>query len=137
MADETKPAWSAEALLAAIRKLLQDGIAVVGGGTQRAVVVEQRTYATVLTGELTGSVAAIQMPQVACKLVKFVAMPDNAGNVYIGGAGVTAANGVTDATTGLVLDAGQDSGWIPVADMNQLYRITDNAGDDLTYLVLR
>lgn len=112
------------------------GASIAGAGTGGALVVEQRTYATVLSGELAGSVTAAQMPQRACKLVKFVALPDNAGNVYIGGASVTVAGGTTDTTSGLVLDAGQDSGWIPIADMNQLFRICDNAGDDLTYIAL-
>ena len=28
-------------------------------------------------------------------------------------------------------------GWLPVADLDQFYRISDNASDDLTYLALR
>ena len=115
------------------------GTLVVQGSTTApvvAVTVRQETYLTVLNGELAGSANAIQMPQRACRFVKFIAATDNAGNVYIGGAGVTVANGTTDTTTGLVLDAGQDSGWIPVADLNQFYRICDNAGDDLTYMAL-
>lgn len=101
------------------------------------VTVRQETYTVVRCGEVSGSVTAKQLPQVACKLVKIVALNDNAGNVYIGGAGVTVANGTTDATTGLQLDGGQDSGWIPVADLNELFIISDNAGDDITYLALR
>lgn len=88
------------------------------------------------SGELAGSVAAVQMPDVPCRMVRFKAHSDNAGNVYIGGAGVTVANGATDTTTGLQLDAGDDTGWIATDNLNRFYRISDNAGDDLTYLAM-
>lgn len=91
---------------------------------------------TVASGELAGSVTAIQMPNVACRLVKFKAHYDNAGRVYIGGSGVTTADGTTDITTGLQLSAGEETGWIPISNLNLLYRICDNAGDDLTYIAL-
>lgn len=91
---------------------------------------------TVACGELAGSASAVQMPNVPCSTIKFKAAVDNAGNVYIGGAGVTAANGSTDITTGLQLDAGEETGWLPVSNANLFYRICDNAGDDLTYIAL-
>lgn len=90
-------------------------------------------------GELAGSATAAQMPDIVCRMVQFKALVDNAGNVYIGGAGVTVANGTTDITTGLQLDAGESTGWIivPGGNLNYFYRICDNAGDDLTYLGLK
>lgn len=90
----------------------------------------------VATGELAGSATAVQMPSVACKLIRFKAHKDNAGQVYIGAAGVTVANGSTDVTTGFQLQAGDDTGWIPVDNASRFWRICDNAGDDLTYLAL-
>jgi hypothetical protein len=60
----------------------------------------------------------------------------NAGNVYVGLAAVTKADGTTDATSGLELTPGDDSGWVPATNVNTFYRISDNAGDDLTYWVL-
>lgn len=107
--------------------------------TTSALVVEQQAYTTVKSGELAGSAnnsTPVQMPDIACKLVKFKARNDNAGNVYIGAGGVTVPNGSTDITTGFELDAGEESGWIPVDNLNRFYRVTDNAGDDLTYLVV-
>lgn len=94
------------------------------------------TYDAVKTGELAGSTTAVQMPDVACALVNFKAAGDNAGNVYIGTSGVTAADGTTDTTTGFQLAAGEETGFLPVRNLNKFYRITDNAGDDLTYLAL-
>lgn len=91
---------------------------------------------TIACGELAGSATALQMPSVACRLVKFKARGDNAGYVYIGGAGVTVPNGTTDATTGLELDALEETGWLTTDNLNRFYRICDNAGDDLTYLAL-
>ena len=94
------------------------------------------TYATVACGELQGSATALQLPSVACSLVRFKACIDNAGKVYLGGAGVTVPNGTTDVTTGIEIVAGQDTGWIPISNLNKLFRICDNAGDDLTYIAL-
>lgn len=90
-------------------------------------------------GELAGSATAVQMPDVDCYFVNFKALNDNAGNVYIGlSSSVTAVNGTTDTTSGLQLDAGQETGWIPTGgNLNTFYRICDNAGDDLTYITLK
>ena len=93
-------------------------------------------YDTLKVGEVQGSATAAVMPTIACKLVRFKAVASNAGNVYVGGAGVTKVDGTTDATTGLELTPGDDTGWIPVANLNVFYRICDNAGDDLTYMAL-
>ena len=91
---------------------------------------------TVKSGEIVGSATAAQMPNIPCKRVKFKAVIGNAGNVYIGASGVTKVDGATDTTTGLELDAGEDSGWIEVNNLNRFYYICDNAGDDLVYLAL-
>lgn len=87
-------------------------------------------------GELQGSTSALQLPSLACKMVKFKASAANSGNVYLGGAGVTVPNATTDATTGMQLAPGDDSGWIPITNTNLLYRICDNATDALTFLAL-
>lgn len=91
----------------------------------------------IASGELDGETAATQLPNIPCTLVRFKALANNAGNIYLGSAGVTAADGTTDTTTGLQLAAGDDTGWIPLTNLNLLYRICDNAGDDLTYLVIK
>jgi hypothetical protein len=97
---------------------------------------DSHPFGTIACGELAGDVAATQLPDVACRLAKLKASYDNAGRVYLGGAGVTVANGSTDVTTGLQLSAGEETGWLPIRNLSLLYRICDNAGDDLTYLVL-
>ena len=91
---------------------------------------------TVACGELQGSATALQLPNVACKFVRFRAVLSNAGNVYVGGASVTKPDGTTDTTTGLELSAGEDTGWIPASNLSIFYRICDNAGDDLCYLAI-
>lgn len=98
--------------------------------------VETKTYTAPASGELAGSATALQMPNVPCKWIYFKALRSNAGNVYIGVAGVTKADGSTDTTTGVELGPGEASPWIPVDNLNRFFRICDNAGDDLTYLVL-
>lgn len=96
----------------------------------------QLPFTIVKCGELQGSATALQGPDVACLLVRFKALISNAGNVYLGGAGVTVQNGTTDVTTGLELCPGDDTGWISVDNLSRFYRICDNAGDDLTYLAM-
>ena len=88
------------------------------------------------TGELAGSATAIQCPDVKCKLVKFIASLDNVGKVWIGGPGVTVGNGVTDKTSGFPIDAGYETPWIPVDNVDYVWRICDNAGDDCFYMVV-
>lgn len=92
------------------------------------------TFGTVKSGEIQGNAAATVLPTIACTMVNFKALASNAGNVYLGGAGVTIPNGTTDATSGWELDAGQETGWLFVDNLNKFYLICDNAGDDLVYL---
>lgn len=98
--------------------------------------IRHETLNGILTGELAGSATALQMPDISCQMVRFKAESSNAGGVYIGGSGVTVADGTTDTTTGFALEAGDETGWIPINNLNRFYRICDNAGDDLTYMAL-
>ena len=93
-------------------------------------------FSVVRCGELAGATSATQLPSVPCRLAKLKAAAANAGKVYLGGAGVTKVDGTTDTTTGLQLAAGEETGWIPIDNLNRFYRICDNAGDALTYLAL-
>lgn len=94
------------------------------------------SFSTVKSGEVSGSATAKQLPNISSVLVKITAQVGNAGNVYLGASGVTIPNGTTDTTSGLLLDAGDTTDWMPVKNLNQFYIICDNAGDDITYLVL-
>jgi hypothetical protein len=87
-------------------------------------------------GERAGSASAVQLPTVSGSMVYIKAVGSNAGNVYVGLAGVTVVNGTTDTTSGIELDAGEMLGPLPIDNLNQLYIICDNAGDDITYMVL-
>lgn len=93
-------------------------------------------YNRVATGELQGSTSAIQMPDISCRMVMFVAADNNTGYVYIGAAGVTKPDGTTDATTGIQLAAGDATPLLPIHNLNLLWRISDNAGDDLMYMAI-
>jgi hypothetical protein len=97
---------------------------------------KQAPYTRVRSGELQGSATAAQLPNIQCSMVRFSALKSNAGNVYLGGSGVTVPDGTTDATSGLELTPGCDTGWISILNLNLFYRICDNAGDDLTYLAM-
>lgn len=98
--------------------------------------VTTQTYTGVASGELAGSATAVQMPNISCKMVKFKARYVNTGKVHIGGVGVTVPNGVTDTTSGLSLNPGEESGWIPIDNLNRIYRICDSANDHLVYMAL-
>ena len=94
------------------------------------------SYNRIATGEVAGSATAKQLPNIECRAVCFIAVGSNAGNVYLGGAGVTKVDGTGDATTGYELDAGVQSPWFDVTNVNLFYIICDNAGDDLIYLAM-
>lgn len=106
-------------------------------GSQAAPsVVSQQTYA-LTSGEFAPGVAAAQFPSIAGKLVRLKARLANTGSVWVGDASdVTVGNGTTDVTSGFQLSPGDDSGWIPIANLNVLYGIGDGASDSVTYMVL-
>jgi hypothetical protein len=98
--------------------------------------VENIPYGKVQTGEVSGSATAKQLPSIECSLVMIIAVGSNSGNVYLGGSGVTVVNTTTDTTSGYELKASAQTPWIPVNNLNLLYIICDNAGDDITYFAL-
>jgi hypothetical protein len=88
-------------------------------------------------GELAGSTTAAVCPDiVTAGLVYIKAASDNTGKVYIGGAGVTKADGTTDVTTGYPLAASEQL-TLNIDNLSRLYRICDNATDDLLYFITR
>ena len=91
----------------------------------------------IVTGEVQGSATAAVFPSLPCQMVMIKAVSNNAGDVYIGVAGVTVVDGTTDTTSGWELASGQETGWIPVDNMDKLFRICDNAGDDVVYLAVQ
>src|SRR3990170_8025724 len=97
---------------------------------------EHKQYDSVASGELAGSATALQLPDIPCRAVFFTAIASNAGKVYLGGAGVTVPNGTTDTTSGIELQAGDMTPFIPVHNLNLFYMICDNAGDDICYMAV-
>jgi hypothetical protein len=85
---------------------------------------------SVVTGHTVpgGAGVATQLPDNACRTVFIRALGANAGAVWVGGAGVTNANGVP-------LYA-KDGIPISVDNTNMLYVNADNAGDGVAWLVL-
>ena len=124
-----------ETLLDNLKTLLAGGLPAALGSLGGLKVDPQYTTMTLAgTGEIAGATSATQCPTLACKRVKFKAVYDNAGYVYLGGATVTKKDGTTDTTTGWILGAGEETDWLPAANLNEFYRICDNAGDDLVYI---
>lgn len=89
-------------------------------------------------GEQAGSATAAAFPAVAAKWVKFKGAIDNAGNAFIGLAGVTKMAGTTTTTGGWPLDSGQETDWLPVPGglLSAYYFICDNAGDDISFICI-
>lgn len=94
------------------------------------------TYTTPDTGEFAPGTSSTVFPTVACSWARLKARAANIGKVYFGPTGVTKADGTTDTTTGFELSAGEDTGWMPVDNLNRFFGIGDNATDSVTYLVL-
>lgn len=96
------------------------------------------TYTVVRTGELvSSSIAARQATNVPCELVKIKAHPANTGYINIGwNAGVTVTDGVEDTSTGFILGGGDDTGWIPIRNLNLLFYKGTVTGDKLTYIAM-
>lgn len=89
-----------------------------------------------VSGELAGSTVALQLPTVTSEEIWIKASAANTGNVYISGSSnVTIADGSSDSTTGIQLDAGDLLGPLRTNNLNKFWRITDNSSDNLTYLV--
>jgi outer membrane murein-binding lipoprotein Lpp len=91
---------------------------------------------TLVVGERAGATSATQFASVAAKWVKVKAQYDNAGRVYIGVSSVTKSDGTTDTTSGWQLNAGEETPWLPLSNLSQLYLICDNTGDDTNYMAL-
>jgi hypothetical protein len=93
-------------------------------------------FSRVKCGEIAGSATAVQLPNIpAGGLVTLQAASDNAGKVYLGGAGVTIPDGTADSTSGVYLSAGEKM-VTNLENLNVLYLICTNAGDDLIYLII-
>lgn len=85
------------------------------------------------TGEVNLTGTAAQLPDVACQYGLIKAASGNTGVVYIGGSGVTVADGSTDTTSGYPLAAGEEM-IAPIKNLNLLYGIAATSGDDISYI---
>jgi hypothetical protein len=85
-------------------------------------------FTTPASGTVDVDNAAEQLPAAAGKMVLLQADHDNSGAIYVGQEGLT--------TTGLRLDAGECSPWIPVDNLSRLYAYGSAANQNLHYLVL-
>ena len=93
-------------------------------------------FETVKTGEIALTSVSTQLPNVSCHQAKFKARAGNAVPVFIGPSGVTIADGATDALTGFQLAANEDTGFVPVLNLNKFYGLASAGVGQLTYLAL-
>ena len=78
------------------------------------------------------------MPDVPCAMVKIKALSGNSTNVYIGSSSdMTLAGTETSETMGYELDAGQETDWLPVSNLNKLWLRTDANADDICYIAFK
>ena len=93
---------------------------------------------TLISGERGGSTSAVQLPNVPGRMVKLKARFNNPGRVYIGGANtLTKADGNTDTTSGMELSAREETGWLPLDNLNRIWVVMDSVSDAIQYLVIR
>lgn len=87
------------------------------------------------SGQLQPGTSIQTLPDKPCKLAKLKAGPDNTGRVSIGKLS-TLTSGNT-ANGGLILSAREETGWIPVSNLNKLACISTVAADWLEWLILK
>ena len=101
------------------------------------------TFDSIKTGEVVGSTTRKRLPTVDSALIKIKAYASNSGKVYIGGADVGLKNNSDDADNnesikgGFELSAGEETGWMPMSNLNFLYQICSTQGDGFCYMILR
>ena len=88
------------------------------------------------TGAVAGSTTAKRLPDIPCEAAKIKAARSNLTNVYVGGQNVRIVGTVDQRAVGFELDAGEETPWYFVANLEELYIICDAAGDDITYTLL-
>jgi len=101
------------------------------------MLITTQVYKTVLTGEVQGGTTAAQLPDIPCAGVIIKAQSDNSSNVYLGTENVTVNRSHTNETTGFELDAGQETPFLPIDNLNKLWMITDANGDDIIYMAFK
>jgi hypothetical protein len=79
-------------------------------------------------GVITGSASSVQFPSGTCHIIRFKASPDNVGTFFVG----------NDADTCVFpLDAGDDTGWNSLSNLNQLYHRNPSGTLDYLYYWLQ
>lgn len=83
-----------------------------------------------IIGLISGSFGVVQFPDVPCNLARLKAHSSNLGSFFL----------ATDpgVTAGWELDAGDDTGWMSVGNLNQFYYgRTSGSADQLDYWIQR
>ena len=99
-------------------------------------MVDLYGFKNIASGQELGSVTGRQLSNVPASYINIKARATNADNVYIGKSGVTTAGASTNTTAGFELDAGEETGWMPVDNLNRFYIIGPNSNDSVLYLIL-
>lgn len=97
--------------------------------------VKPASLSLVATGtKIWSSGAAVQLPDVKCRVVHIKALGGNVGMVGLGGSTVAMPAAANSTTNGYELDAGDPAPPVTVqASLNELYIIADNASDGICY----
>lgn len=92
------------------------------GGQQRSY-----SFACFHADQIPNSLLAVVCPSVSCELVNFKNSPDSSGNVIIG------SHRLSIVSSGVVLEPGSVSGWIPASNLNLIWHKEDDATTYLQY----
>lgn len=85
------------------------------------------------TGEVAGSATPKQLPRLECQAVRIKAVAANTGNVYIGTGGVRVVESADNDYAGWELAAGEETPWLFIRNLDQLWMIGSSAVDDIVF----
>ncbi len=99
-----------------------------GGHTPTA----QAPFDELLSGVQTVGTSVARLSTLPFTMVRLKALSTNAASIFIGlqGSGVTVANGFE-------LEPGDDTGWIPVDNLNLFEAISASAAQSLRYMAVK
>jgi hypothetical protein len=100
-----------------------------------SIVVAQsqnRSYSfeNLWTDRIANTVVVTQCPALRAEQIRFKNHPDSSGNAWVGSDNLT-----TD--TGFPLAPGDDTGWIPINNLNKCWHVEEDATTYLQYMLVR
>jgi hypothetical protein len=88
------------------------------------------SFPVAASGRIVTGITRIRFPNIPCEQVFFKAPSANTGTVYIGGSTV-------NSSTGMALQPGEFSPWIPVQNLDLIWGVAADATSYLLYFMIK